>query len=263
MTPSLAAVILTYNEEAHIEDCIRCVQWADRVIVFDSFSTDRTVERARSAGAEVIQNRFENYAQQRNAALDAVEADWILFVDADERSSAEQAAEIRAVIASSDHPGYWIPRHNYIFGKLTRYTGWYPDYQMRLLQRGKARYDPDRKVHELVNLDGEPGYLTVPLIHYNYRSFRQFREKQQRYVQYDARILQEQGIQPKLHKFITQPLRHFVWRFVTLKGYRDGLHGLRLSVLMAWYEFQKYVHLRRLSSSSSPTSGSHDFGQGI
>jgi len=121
---------------------------------------------------------------------------------------------------------------------------------MRLLKRGRAHYDPERHVHELVILDGEPGYLTVPFTHYNYTSFRQFKEKQSRYVRYDAQILKEQGIRPLPHKFVTQPVRQFVWRFVTLRGYRDGWHGLRLSLLMAWYELQKYVHLRRLDHDS-------------
>jgi hypothetical protein len=247
MSPTLAAVILARNEEINIEDCIASVAWADRIVVFtDPRNEDRTVELARAAGAEILTNVFQNYPQQRNDALTAVDSEWILFIDADERSSPEQAQEIRARIASGEHNGYWIPRHNYIFGKLTRHTGWYPDYQMRLLRRGKARYDPARQVHELVILDGAPGYLSTPLVHYNYRDFAQFVEKQNRYVQYDAHILKEQGIQPKPHKFLTQPLRQFIWRYITLKGYRDGLHGLRLSLLMAWYEFQKYVHLRRL-----------------
>jgi (heptosyl)LPS beta-1,4-glucosyltransferase len=252
VSEQLAAIILARSEEINIKDCIASVRWADRIVVFvDPRSEDRTVELAQAAGADVLTNPFQNYAQQRNDALDAVDADWILFIDADERSSLEQAAEIRSLIALGQHNGYWIPRHNYIFGKLTRYTGWYPDYQMRLLRRGHAHYDPDRQVHELVILDGEPGYLAAPFVHYNYRSFAQFVEKQNRYVQYDARILKEQGIQPKPHKFLTQPIHQFFWRYVTLKGYRDGLHGLRLSLLMAWYEFQKYVHLRRLYRAKS------------
>ena len=244
---SIAAVILALNEEDHIRDCIKSVAWADRVVVFmDGRSSDRTRELAEAAGAEVMENPFENFAQQRNAALAAVEADWVLFVDSDERSSPAQADEIRAKVADATYNGYWIPRHNYIFGKLTRHTGWYPDYQLRLLRQGTARYASERPVHEVVQLDGEAGYLENPFVHYNYRSVQQFRAKQRRYVQYDAQILHEQGIQPKPHKFITAPLRHFVWRFVQLDGYRDGLHGLRLSLLMAWYELQKYVHLRRL-----------------
>lgn len=253
MTAEIAAVILARNEAQNIRDCIASVQWVDRVVVFlDARNEDNTAALAAAAGAEVLYNPFENYAQQRNAALEAVEATWILFIDADERSSPEQAAEIRAILAAPHHHGYWIPRHNYIFGKLTRHTGWYPDYQLRLLRRGKARYDPQRPVHELVILEGEPGFLKQPFVHYNYLTLAQFREKQRRYVQYDAQILLEQGIHPRPHKFITQPLRHFYWRLVTLQGYRDGWHGLRLSALMAWYEFQKYLQLRRLHRATTP-----------
>ncbi len=252
MNSDLAAIILAHNEEHNIVDCIASVRWADRVVVFiDTRSDDDTLVLAQEAGAEIIQNPFQNYAQQRNDALESVDASWILFIDADERSSLEQADEIRQTLQAPQHNGYWIPRHNYIFGKLTRHTGWYPDYQMRLLRRGKAHYDPTREVHELVILEGEPGYLSVPLTHFNYTSFRQFREKQNRYVKYDARILKEQGIKPKPHKFVTQPVRQFIWRFISLQGYRDGWHGFRLSVLMAWYEFQKYVHLRRLSRTDT------------
>jgi len=247
MPVELAAVILAYDEERHIQDCIASVGWADRVVVFlDLKTTDRTAELAEAAGAEVLWNEFYDYAKQRNDALAAVEADWILFIDADERSSPAQAEEVRRVIRSGVHPGYWIPRHNYLFGKLTRHTGWYPDYQLRLLKRGCARYDPAREVHELVILDGEAGALREPFIHYNYDTVAQFRAKQRRYVDYDARILKQQGIRPRAHKFVTQPLRQFIWRFITLQGYRDGLHGLRLSMLMAYYEFQKYVRLRAL-----------------
>lgn len=246
MSAMLAAVILTRDEEAHVRACIDSVRWADHIVVFDSSSEDRTVALAQEAGAEVMEHAWTGYASQRNAALEAVEAEWILFIDADERSSPAQEAEIRAVLAAPVHHGYWIPRHNYIFGRLTRHTGWYPDYQMRLLHRGFARYDPEREVHELVLLDGEPGYLTEPFTHYNYTSLRQFREKQSRYVQYDAQILKDQGIKPRPHKLVTMPVRHFIWRFFTLKGYRDGFHGLRLSLLMAWYELQKYRQLQRL-----------------
>lgn len=251
MSAELAAVILARNEAENIVPCIASVRWAGQVVVVvDTRNTDDTPSLAEEAGALVISHPFENYAQQRNDALRLVEAEWILFIDADERSSAEQASEIRATLQSPAHHGYWIPRHNYIFGRLTRHAGWYPDYQMRLLHRGHAHYDPQRHVHELVLLDGEPGYLTVPFVHFNYRNVQQFREKQRRYVAFDARILQEQGVQPQFHKFFTRPLWHFYWRFVTLKGYKDGLHGLRLSLLMAWYELQKYRELRRLYRSS-------------
>lgn len=246
---SIVAVILTYNEAAHIADCIASVRFADEVVVFDSYSTDDTVAIARDCGAVVLQNPFENYAQQRNAALKAMEdrADWLLFVDADERISPELAAEIREASAQSGYDGWRIPRHNYIFGKLTRGAGWYPDYQTRLLRLGAAHYDPRRKVHEIILLDGGDsrlGTLENPIIHYNYTDGAQFATKQRKYTAYEAKIMHEQGIRPRPQNYILQPLRHFRWRFFTLKGYRDGLHGLRLSLWLAWYEFRKYQILR-------------------
>lgn len=245
---TLAVVILTYNEARHITECIQSARFADDIIVFDSFSTDDTVKLAQAAGAEVMQRRFDHYAGQRNAALEALKgrADWVLFVDADERVTPELAAEARAVIERDDAAGYRIPRYNYIFGKLTRGAGWYPDYQTRLLKVGAARYDPERQVHELVVLDGDEGTLRQHFIHYNYDSLAQFVRKQQQYTAYDARILFEQDIRPKPQNYILQPFRQFWWRFISLKGYQDGWHGARLSLLMAWYEFRKYVLLRGL-----------------
>jgi (heptosyl)LPS beta-1,4-glucosyltransferase len=242
---SLIAIILTHNEASHIAACIDSVRWADSILVFDSFSTDDTIRIAADAGASVVQHPWTNYTVQRNAALAAATDEWVYFVDADERSSPEQAAEIRRRIDDPAFDGYWVPRHNYIFGKLTLHTGWYPDYQMRLLRRAKARYDTSREVHELVILDGQAGYLDTPLIHYNYRNLAQFVRKQELYTDYAARDLFRQGIKVKPQNYVLQPIRQFVWRFITLDGYRDGLHGLRLSLLMAWYEYRKYVLLSR------------------
>ena len=244
----LTAIILTYNESAHIEECIESVRFADRIIVFDSFSTDDTIDIAKACQAEVIQRKFDNYAGQRNAALEAVagQTDWVLFVDADERITKAQEVEIRKKIELPEYAGWRIPRHNYIFGVLTKGSGWFPDYQTRLLRVGFVQYDPTRQVHEVVELKGAEGTLDNPLIHYNYRDLAHFVDKQRQYVAYDAKILFEEGIHPKFRNFILQPLRQFYWRFVTLQGYQDRLHGLKLSLLMAWYEFRKYWILRNL-----------------
>jgi glycosyltransferase involved in cell wall biosynthesis len=246
MSERLTAVILTRNEARHIGACIESVRFADSVLVFDSGSSDGTQSIAREHGAQVLERSFDDYAGQRNAALAAVGEGWVLFVDADERVTPELAAEACAAIAAGTASGYRIPRHNIIFGKLTRGAGWYPDYQTRLLKVGAARYDPAKKVHEVVMLDGPEGTLERPLIHYNYDHPAQFRDKQRRYVEYDARILFEQGVRPKRYTPYTQAVRHFRWRYLTLGGWRDGLHGLRLSLLMSWYEYRKYGRLAEL-----------------
>jgi len=241
----LVAIILTYNEASNVKDCVESLRWADRIVVFDSFSADETVRIATEADAEVIQHPFTNYTSQRNAALEAVGEEWVFFVDADERSSVEQGDEIRRRIADPGFDGYWVPRHNYIFGRLTRHTGWFPDYQLRLLRRARVRYDTTRDVHELVILDGKAGYLDTPLVHFNYRDLPQFIRKQEKYTDFAARDLFKRGVRVKPQNYLLQPFRQFLWRFVTLQGYRDGLHGLWLSLLMAWYEFQMYVRLNR------------------
>ena len=244
----LIGIILTYNESAHITDCIESLRFCDEIVVFDSFSTDDTMSLAMWAGVRMMQHPFSNYPTQRNAALEAVSdvADWVLFVDADERVSPQLAAEVREVIEKPGYAAWQIPRHNYIFGKLTKGAGWYPDYQTRLLRVGNAHYDPERTVHETAVLDGTLGSTTHPFIHYNYRDLAQFLEKQRRYTAYDAQMLYAQGVSAKLKQLISMPLRHFWWRFITLEGYRDGLHGLRLSLLMAWNEYRKYRQLAHL-----------------
>jgi (heptosyl)LPS beta-1,4-glucosyltransferase len=246
----LAAIVLTLNEEKHLPNCLASLQWADEVVVFDSFSTDATQAIAERYHARFIQHPFKNYADQRNAALDAVQADWVFFVDADERIPPALADEARSVIQSGAAVapvGWWVPRHNYIFGKLTLHTGWYPDYQLRLLKRTHARYDPNRQVHELVNLNSPEGHLKNPLIHLNYETVSEFIHKQHAYTQYDAGILFAAGQRAKPQNFILQPLRQFWWRYITLSGVRDGLHGLRLSLLMAYFQFVLYRQLRALA----------------
>lgn len=246
MNVKIAAVVLTKNEARHIADCLATLDWADERVVFDSFSDDATVSIARASGARVIQHAFRGYASQRNAALEQVDADWIFFVDADERATPELGAEIREVVRRPE-VGWWVPRRNIIWGKHIRHTGWSPDYQMRLLKRGFARYDPAREVHEVGLLDGAEGYLRNPLTHYNYDTVRQFVQKQGRYTEYEARILLESGVVPRARGLIGQPLREFYRRFVALQGYKDGPHGLLLSALMAYYAFRRVQMARRIA----------------
>lgn len=242
----LTAIVLTYNEEDHIEECLKTLSFADECLVFDSYSTDRTLDIVKAMNVKLIQHPFKNFAEQRNSALSAVQdfAEWVLFVDADERVPVELAEEIRRVITQGDAVGYQIPRHNFIFGKLTTGAGWYPDYQTRLLKVGKAHYQ--NPVHEVVVLDGERGTLSNHFIHYNYKDLKHFIKTQERYVKYDANIMFDEGIKPKLQNYILQPLRHFRWRYFELAGYSNGWHGFKLSALMAWYELKKYLILRNL-----------------
>jgi (heptosyl)LPS beta-1,4-glucosyltransferase len=236
----LVAVILTKDEAAHIAACINALRsWVDAVVVWDSVSSDATTILAKEAGALVVQRPFDNYSAQRQAVLETVNAEWILFVDADERVTPQMAEEIcRRLLADKDaRPpvnGYWLPRRNFIAGLETHGNGFFPDYQLRLLRREAAHYDP-RPVHEIVTVEGRERYLDEPLIHYNYRDWTHFHAKQPGYARIEAQNLRAQGITPRPHNFVLQPLREFRRRYITLGGWRDGVHGLRLAFWLAWY----------------------------
>ncbi len=241
----LSTITLARDEEANIVACLESLAWADeRIVLLDPRTADHTAELARQAGATVHERPFVNFADQHQAALALPEHDWVFSVDADERVTPELAAEVRRVIAQGTPVGWWVPRHNIIWGKQIRHTGWYPDYQLRLMRREKARYDPERAVHELVLLDGEAGHLEQALIHYNYRTVGEFLRKTAGYTRLEAGILQQAGVPPRLRSLVGQPLREFWRRYVSLQGYRDGGHGLLLSVLMAYYRGLTYWRLR-------------------
>jgi (heptosyl)LPS beta-1,4-glucosyltransferase len=244
----LTAVVLTKDEARNVVPCVHSLAWCDQVVVFDSFSEDETVRLAQEAGATVIQHRFEDFSQQRNAALDRVEGEWTFFVDADERATPALGDEVREVIEREDVNGWWVPRHNYLFGRLTRGAGYFPDYQMRLLRAGCGRYE--RPASEVVILEGADGTLTQPLIHYNYETVAQFHAKQRARERFEAITLHRQGIRPLPHRFVREPIREFWWRYIILKGYRDGWHGLRLCILLAYYfGWRNYLRLWQMRRS--------------
>jgi glycosyltransferase involved in cell wall biosynthesis len=234
---SLTAAIIARDEERTIGDCLDSIGFADeRLVLVDSSTTDRTREIARLHDARVEERAFDNFAAQRDAALGLACGEWVLFVDADERVSPALRDEVVACLRRPDGMrGYWIPRHNYLMGRVVRHAGWFPDYQLRLLERSAAHFDPARPVHEVAIVDGPVGYLREPLVHYNYASLREFIAKQERYCPLEAeRWLREFG-RPRARAVVGQPLREFWRRYVELEGYRDGPLGLILSVTLAYY----------------------------
>lgn len=243
----ISCVLITLNEEKNILDCLATLAWADEVVVLDGGSSDRTVALAQESGARVEGQRFHNFAQQKNRVLDLARGDWIFLVDADERVPQELVAEIKEAVKRQDLAGFWIPRKNYIFGKWIKHGGWYPDYQMRLTQKGRADYDENRQVHEVVLLEGAAGHLKTPLIHYNYQTVSQFIEKQRKYTDMAVLDLYKDGVRAKVWSPLLQGWREFWRRFVTLEGLREGWRGFLLSVLMGYYEGKKYWRLGQLA----------------
>jgi glycosyltransferase involved in cell wall biosynthesis len=246
---TLTAAVIARDEERQIGECLASIAFADeRLVLVDAATVDRTRELARVAGARVEERRFDNFASQRNAALHLASGDWVLFVDADERVTPELGDEVlRTVNAPSGCRGFWIPRRNYLIGREVRHAGWFPDYQLRLLERRAARFDPLRVVHELALVDGPVGHLRAPLVHFNYSDLHDFVRRQERYCVLEAeRWLATYG-RPRARALLGQPLREFWRRYVVLQGYRDGPLGLVLSTLLAYYA-GKAIYLARRSA---------------
>jgi glycosyltransferase involved in cell wall biosynthesis len=243
-------VVLTLNEERVLAGCLTSLEWADAVLVVDSASSDATLEVASAAGARIHQRTFDNFSRQRQAALDLVETEWTLFVDADERVTDALCAEVRAAVDSaSANAGYWIPRRNVFWGREIRGGGWWPDRQLRLVRTERARFDLERPVHEVPDLSGSAGELTVPLVHLNYDSWAEFRSKQARYALLEARRRAASGRPARMAGYVTVPVREFWRRFVRLGGWRDGLTGLGLALHLAWFEGVTHAETRRLQAA--------------
>ena len=273
----ISVLIPTKDEERNISECIKSVLWAGEVFVYDSMSSDQTVEIAEGMGAAVVQRPFDNFADHKNWALDNLpfKYDWILILDADERVTPELREEIKAAIKTGDAAGYYIPRKNVFMGSWIRHGGWFPDYQLRLFRRGKAKYEK-RIVHEHMVIDGHAGYLQQPLIHHDFKGLERYFDRHNTYSSMEAveafRILNsskaagqiEKGIKkagPQRRRAIKEfgyrfvPCRSlikFFWMYIVKLGFLDGRMGFRYCLLHTFYEYQVSLKLEELKDESSP-----------
>ena len=180
----------------------------------------------------------------KNFGFTKVSGEWILLVDADERVSKDLADEISRVIKDGKKiDGYWIPRKNMLFGKWIEHTGWYPDHQLRLFRKGKGTF-AEKHVHEMIRITGETEYLKEHIIHYNFDSIAHFLKKTVMiYAPNEANNIEEKGYQFHWSDAIRFPVKEFLSRYFTREGYRDGFHGLMLSLLMGFYHFIVFAYL--------------------
>ncbi|MGB8990659.1 MAG: glycosyltransferase family 2 protein [Desulfobaccales bacterium] len=276
----VSVLICTKNEERNLPACLDSVAWAADPVVLDSFSDDDTVNIARDRGARVVQRAFDNFSAHKNWALDQIDFrhDWVLIVDADERVTPDLAGEIAALVnGSPSHNGYYLARQNWFAGTWIRHGGWYPNWNMRLLRRGRGRYEL-RLVHEHILLEGPPGYLKNPLIHYDYKGIERYFDRHNVYSSLEAveayrmmtapdrtaglpASLRAKG--PERRRFLknlayrylpARGLIKFIWMYFIKLGFLDGRMGFRFCLLHTFYDYQISLKLEELRDPQSPMS---------
>lgn len=249
----LSVCIIALNEEKNLPTCLAGLGFADEVIIIDGGSIDRTVEVGRKLGARVIERTFDGFVNQRNFALSTVKSPWILIVDADEVVTPGLQEEICKIINDPDllNIAYRIPRMSYYLGQWIHYSGWYPDYNIRLLRNGSGSYTGGM-VHESLQVEGKVGTCRNHLEHYSYETVS---DHLLRIDQYSTLIAQDRFIRGK-KSGITWAILKAVMKFFLMYFYRfgflDGRAGLVIAVLGSYYNFLKYVKLWELNRGIRP-----------
>jgi glycosyltransferase involved in cell wall biosynthesis len=269
----ISAVILTYNEETILAKCIEALHFVDAVIVFDSYSTDRTIEIAKSYNATVIQRKFDNYANQRNSALDAVSKDyeWILMVDADEIVTDALQAEILKVIdLQNETTMYRVRRKDMFQDKWIKQSSGYPTWFPRLFKNGYVTVE--REINEEYVTSGNEALLHEHLIHYPFnKGLTWWFDKHNRYSEMEALKMLDEIREPvdfknlfskdptlrrKAQKRLSyrlpfRPLFIFFAFYILKGGFRNGKAGYTFCKLRQTYEWMievKFKELKRLKA---------------
>lgn len=244
----VSAVVIAYNDEPNIRACLETLTWADEIIVVDSHSTDATEKISREFTDKVYQHDFHGFGRLRNEAVAHAAHDWVFSLDTDERATQEVREEIKRILERGpEAEAYFVPRRNYFLGRAIRHGGWYPDYrQPQLFRKGRMRYRKDL-VHEGFELDGRVGYLRAEVLQFPFRDLDQYLAKMDRYTDLMARRMVEGGRRFHAHQLVTHPCFTFAKMYLGRAGFLDGMPGLILSGLYAYYTFIKYAKLWELS----------------
>jgi glycosyltransferase involved in cell wall biosynthesis len=257
---NVSVLILTYNEEASLPRCLDSVSWSDDIVVFDSCSTDRTVEIAKARGVRVVNRKFDNYSNQRNAAFKNVsyKHPWVLMLDADEIPTGELLAEIQEKLAhkqSADVAMFRVRRKDMFMGRWLKHSSGYPTWFPRLLRPGKVIVS--RAVNEEYIADGLEGILNGHLEHYPFnKGISYWFDRHNRYSTMEAEIMYRARIEPLrwsglwcrdpvkrrraqkefAYKIPCRPMIMFIALYFIRRGFLDGYPGYVFCTLRATYE---------------------------
>ncbi len=250
--PELTAVVITRNERDQLPGLLRALRFAGQVVVLDGGSTDGTAQLAARLGARVAVHPFDDFAAQRNRALQLVRTPWALSIDADERPEPGLAAELAQAVRHPRYVAYRVPIRSRIFGRRVRFGGTQDDRPVRLFRRDLARWQ--HQVHERLAVCGPVGQLHHGLQHDTLPDLAAFLHKMHRYTQAQAEELLAQGTQARWYTPWSKAVREMLRRLLYKGGLLDGPHGWAfgcLSGLSEWVLWRKVLQGQEEQRQSS------------
>lgn len=246
----ISAVIITFNEQEHIGQCLASLQdIADEIIVLDSYSTDQTKIICQQYGAKFAQQPFISYVQQKNAAIALAQYPYILSIDADEVLSDDLRHSILAIKHNWQFDTYTFNRRNNFCGYWVRYGGWYPDRKTRLFDRNKATWAGGNP-HEYIQLKttASKGTLKGDLLHYTVQNIAQFTAQNNHYSTLQAQDMFKNGKSKVTWFHLTlKPLWRFINTYLLKGGFLDGKIGFIIAIHAAHTVFNRYAKLWELT----------------
>lgn len=249
----ISALLITLNEEKNIDDVLDNLNFADEIIVVDSYSTDSTAEKVQQhPKATLIQRKFKNYTDQKGFAMEQASHDWILFLDADERVTSELKEEILQVVNSTEETAsaYYFLRTFMFQDKVLRFSGWQTDKNYRLFKKSKVHFANDRIVHETLVVDGESKTLKNRLIHYSYSSYEDYKGKMLKYGRMKALDEFKKGKKGSWFHSVFRPSYKFFNHYILRLGIFDGKKGIIICYLNALGVHAKFQELKRLNQKN-------------
>ncbi len=271
----ISVMILTKDEEINIGACLDCLSFSDDVVVYDSLSTDKTVEIARGYdNVSIVERKFDNWSSHQNWGAKNIEFKhpWVLYVDADERVDDELAREVRRMAdPNAPESAFRMRRKDYFMGKWLRHAQLYPSWFVRMYRPQKIRYE--RLVNPVAHVDGPIGDLQGHIIHYpfskglvhwfeRHNSYSGFEAEEQLKVTGGDRrpIWQVLSRDPNDRRaalkdiFFRLPMRpHVKWLYfiVWRRAFLDGRAGLTYARLQYLYEYMIQMKARELRLRNS------------
>jgi len=230
---AISAVIITHNEEDNISKCLSSLIGFDEIIVVDSGSEDNTIEIAKTYGAKVIHQEWLGFGPQKKFAVSEAKHNWIFSIDADEYLSDESKYSIFKADLTNTKTAYSINRRSFFLGKEVKYSGWNPDWVIRLFNRNEANFTDDL-VHERVTGFSNLHELDGLMFHNTYVSLEDVKNKTKKYG-----LLGQKSRKKKKNRYLSSTWA-FLRTFIVKLGILDGLSGLRIALMNAKATFIKY-----------------------